>query len=224
MQNELLLALEDLSPLELAVFLFTVDGFGNEASNAERPQIVPTKDAIIWALCAYEFVRYHGYFYSEDIEFQFKRIVANKLARFIGERREFLEVYRRSMSPYPVPLARYDELFGFRRGIIKTKSLHEIGSVEKSLEMKGLIVDPFGLEVPGAVIAVLGFIPYSFSIKTEKGREKCLKIGAWLWDFDYKSKEHGYDFNFKFNIAKIADLIKKHIAIATKQSDESKDG
>ena len=222
MESDLLSAIEDLDPLEIAVFLFTVDGFGNEAENSSRPLIVPTKDAITWALCAYKFVRYHGYFEEENIEYQFKRIVANKLNRFVSERKAFIDIYKRNMSPYPVPLARYDELFGFRRGVIKSNDLHDISDVEGSLEAKGLIVDPFGLEIPGGIIAVLGLIPYSFSIKTESGKQKAIKIGAWLWDFEYKTSSHDRDISFKINVAKTASLIKRHLSIATQHSDENK--
>ena len=220
MEDEFLESISDLEPEEIAVLQFTAGNLGNDRAEQNSPILVPTKDAVFWAICSYEIAK-RSTFLDEDVESYFGGSISQRIRLFINSKMDFFDAHRKSLSRYTIPLSHYEDLFGFKRNTISTAKIQRFKAIEKQLEDKGLIRDPFGLEIPGATIVILGAIPYSFSIQTDEGNRRCISISAWLWDFNmqFVSKEN-FNLRFKVNVARSAALIKRHMSNETRRIDE----
>ncbi len=94
-----------------------------------------------------------------------------------------------------------------------------LGHELRELEANGLIVDPFAISVSGLTLAVLGAVPYSFSLRTDKGDKAHLKVKAMLWEFESLSKDEQREIRFHFFMEKAISTLKKHVRLLVAEED-----
>ncbi len=92
-----------------------------------------------------------------------------------------------------------------------------------SLVRKQLIEDPVELVTGGAVIAILGFIPYGFTTKTRRGRVVYRKITAGYWTYESKKSKGETTSNFTFRLVKFLRAFKRAFITATQEEIDKPD-
>ncbi len=170
------------------------DAFGR---TYEEPIILTTKHAYIWGtLIANLYSKIE--FYETDVDSAIKKGVNS-----------FCEHYRNIIQGQPedyfiphhfpkiIGEAHYSLFMDFIK-YFKIEEDHEFlmysskitSTTVNSLIKKRIIEDPFELIIGGWPVIVLGFIPYSFTKKTEKGQVIERKIGALFWEYEKKKGNH----------------------------------
>jgi hypothetical protein len=94
-----------------------------------------------------------------------------------------------------------------------------IQSGYQELLAKELLIDPVIEATIG--LAVLGFIPFSFVKRTNKGQLEYRKIQATLWKYEMSRKRSGVETNITFEVARIAKALKAALVAGFHQINSS---
>jgi len=63
-------------------------------------------------------------------------------------------------------------------------------------------------------------VPYEFSIKTSAGKQKYLRMKAFLWDVEAEKGVDHWHFDGRLKVFKVAELIKKSLARIAEAEDK----
>ena len=209
----------DLSLTELAVLTLTNDGI------IERPEYYPfrPKEPIVLSCKT-------SYTWGSTIALILEKNPDISEARFI-------DAYRNALGKNQNEIARYyseykrevdDRILFERRYLYR---LHEDfvrffdrppnfvfrgeesgEEAYRSLVRKGLIEDPIFTTIFGVSVAVVGFVPYSFTQRTRRGRTAYRRIEALFWSYEMRQDKGAKAVNIHFRLWKILRAFKRALA------------
>lgn len=219
MESEASILPFDLSLTELAVLALTNDGI------IERPEYYPfrLKEPIVLSCKS-------SYIWGSTIA-----LILEKNPHILEAR--FIDAYRNALGKNRNEIARYyleyegevgDRTLFERRYLYRLhedfvrffdrppnfvfKGRESAEEAYRSLVRKGLIEDPIFTTIFGVSFAVVGFVPYSFTQRTRRGRTVYRKIEALFWSYEMRQDKGTKTVNIHFRLWKILRAFKRALA------------
>lgn len=217
---------EPFSVEELAILEFTNEG--DSRSNREKIgpiSIYTGKDSYYWAVATaiaasqYEHVDEEAIYYALARTFKkFRGSLKLKYANLcfsdhssndIDDRELFRDLLKMYLSELGCNGLHFED--------VVSRTNHAFDSLIE----KQLIEDPLELAAGGALLAVVGLLPYGFTTKTRRGRVVYRKIEAMYWAYEKRVVRGEETTKYVFRLAKYLKAFKRaFVAAAQEELDE----
>jgi hypothetical protein len=174
---------DPLSPIEIAILLFTNDLRPRKQKNSPDQRIVLTsKSAYLWAAIASHLLE-QAPAHVEEID----DLLRGALRGVGDEVRRYYSSFTPLQPPFEDKVFQsvLEQLEGTLGVHIPVRDLQRrVSHACKSLTDRGYIRDPVDIIIGSASVAMLGLVPYSFSQVTEKGQVTKRKLEAVFWRYE----------------------------------------
>lgn len=216
----------DISPFAYGILaLSNPKNWTNEEQCDEYQYLLTGKSVYVWPLVFAAYVKHLESRKALTFESDLRRIdtyIERHFADFLLENPvDFSNAGSQYVKSKPGSFQSLRGGFGSAVKKLKISEAEKMLTDElKTLEKRGLIVDPFTVAAGSAVVAVLGAVPYSFTQRSAAGDEKYLKIKAVLWEYESYSKDEQREIRFHFFMEKALAQLKKHLQLVI-QSNEA---
>lgn len=184
---------------------------------------ITTKEAYIWgSVLTTLYSRYE--ITTEDIHLASQRAAEGFVARFVDpqNQNDLFDPYSKLVIEANSSLiTNFVNYFEPNNPQLLQSSISSTTKAYRSLLKQGLIEDPFEVTLAAITFGVLGFIPYSFTNKTSKGKRKERQIKALFWEYLRTGDKTDETVEFNFRLLKlIQSTILQNLKNITKQLDK----